>query len=58
MKSKCDIGLYIKIKKSDKEKVKKLKTKHCINISQFFRNSINDLYDQLEGGDEEKKIQG
>jgi len=46
-KQKFD-GLSIRLTKTESNKIKTMKDKHCINISALIRQSINELFDKLE----------
>ena len=55
-KGKNDFGLFIKITEEEDRMVKKMKSIHCINMSQFIRNAIREFYGRLENKNGSEKI--
>ena len=46
-------GILIRLTEKEKKIAKILREKYAMNISQFFRNKLEELYEELEG--KEKK---
>lgn len=40
-------GILIRLTTQEKEIIKELKDKHAINISQFVRNKLGELYEEV-----------
>ena len=41
-------GLNLRITIEEDEMIAKLRNTHCVNVSQFIRKSLKDLFDKLE----------
>ncbi len=41
-------GIMIRLTKKEKAEIKVLKEKHAVNVSQYLRNKIGELYEKLE----------
>jgi len=55
MKKKKEFGLFVKLTKEENKMVKEMKQKHCINMSQLFRNTIREFCEKLDEKKKEKK---
>jgi len=51
---KKDKGTFIRLSQDEIDMLEVLRTKHFINVSRMFRESIKNLYDKLENITNEK----
>jgi len=47
-KEKKDKGIFIRLSSEQMEKLQKIKQKHFFNVSAYFRQMIDNLYEKFE----------
>ena len=56
MKNPKDKGIVVRVSREERKMLDTLKNKHFVNISAMFRQSVKDIYNKLEGNNENNQV--
>lgn len=56
MKNPKDKGIVVRVSREERKMLDVLKDKHFLNISAMFRQAVREIYEKLEGKDEDSTI--
>ena len=56
MKNPKDKGIMVKVSREERTMLDTLKSKHFLNISAMFRQAVREIYNKLEGNNENNKF--